>query len=195
MAGEARLALALVLAFGTAVGAQVPCEDDPDNENPNCSFESGNPPQSWTLTSGTSLVQIAGIARSGLAAALMEDDVGTPSFVVTMISACFPMTATPGYGFEAYFRPLGSSPNTCSAGLVQYSDASCSAFVSSSSGPSTIPVAGVWTPSIGVTSATGAFARMPINRMDNTPFAILIDDAFAGPDLTTPVELQSFEIE
>jgi hypothetical protein len=194
----AALSLALFLV-GAPVRAQIPCEDDPAQEVGNCSFETG-PLTGWTTPQGALASSAA--ARSGAVAAEIAAGarpVEGGFFEAKVFSSCFPATFVPGYGFGAWLRlESGAITNgPCQAQLYEYPDGSCASATNSTNSTEIVPNASGWLLSSGVATApSGTHGQLVVEcPLSTTDFTLLVDDAFAGPDLTVPVTLQTFTVE
>lgn len=195
----ARRSAAAVLAMVALCAGSVSygdCDSGVINDVPNCGFETGNPPDNWTLVEGISLISNTLTVRSGSASGQMNptfDGLGG-EWLGTVRSDCFVSDASTGYGFGAFFQLNSGTTAGCTVTLHRYSSGSCTGLLGSSSS-SGMPTGGSWLKIEGTADTTAASsAELEISCADTQQYSTLIDDVFAGDGLT-PVELLSFQID
>ena len=195
----AALTLVLLGVASTAV-AQIPCQDDINNDLPNCSFEAGTPtPDFWSLGLGDSFQQSTSPARTGSGSAEGDAFDVVSHKIMSITSDCFEMPASgAGYGFGARFRLLSGSlaGGGCVARLFWYPNLSCGSPTANQQGSPVVPDGSAnWLLSAGTAATVGTHARLTLECVGAGDFIAQIDDAYAGPGLTMPVTLQGFTVE
>jgi hypothetical protein len=197
-----RLDSAAVFVTSLAVltpAAWADCTTVPGNElTTNCGFESGNPPAGWTKTSiGGFFLRNTTIYRSGTASGEVRAPMPPPSFgtFAAVQSACFPVTPGAGYGFGGFFRLRSGSVGPCQTTIRWYPDGTCTTPTSNVQSPLAFINTTSWTRSAALATTGGTHARLTLVCNGIAEFAMVVDDAFAGPGLTTPVELLSVSVD
>lgn len=194
----------LVLLIAAPAAAQIPCEDDPFGELPDCSFEQ-DPLADWTLVDGSFFGPTLGDGddahRTGSGSAEVHAAEAGPDFYSSVVSSeCFEVTPAWQSSYGAWVRLIeGVELVDCYVERFAYADSTCSNLLGSSAASLTNANPLGWTESAGTGELTGPFARLEINCSSTDAFEIKIDDAFSvrpescSDDPTNVVRNCSFE--
>lgn len=186
----------LVLLSSHSVAALADCAASGSNDIANCGFESGDPPDSWTLNTGVLTLNMA-TPKSGSIAAQIDAIQNVPDpFFATIDSDCFAVNDDASYGFGAHFRLVSGATPSCRVTPVGYTSMNCGTGVTAlPNSPNVSVPTGVWTQSATTIDASGIGSmHFQLHCSAGSDFVVLMDDVFAGPGLV-PVELQSFSID
>ena len=175
--------VALVSAHvAPATGAASLCESVFQNRIPNCGFEVGEPPSSWTIFHGRDFARAAS-PHSGAFAATMVSEPGNISvWGFALRSDCVAAQAGERMTYGAYFRRPGDN-NSCRARVRLYSDSGCLHEISTlSMGYHRFGDVG-WVEVSGEGRASGTSAHLELECFTHLPGPpqFLVDDAFLGP--------------
>ena len=174
----------LVSLIAAPTVAQIPCEDDPYGELPDCSFEQ-DPFTDWTLVEGSFFGPTLGDGddphRTGSGSAEVHAVEAGPDFYSsTVASECFPVTPAWQSSYGAWVKAIDFGELVdCYVERFAYEDSTCSNLLGSSG---TDPVNANplgWEESAGTGELAGPFARLEINCSSTDDFEIKIDDAFS----------------
>lgn len=166
--------------------AQTSCEAIPENQIHNCSFETGDPPEFWTVPWGREYHREPDGHSGSYAASIAPAAPYISVWGFSLVSNCFPVSSGTDYQYGAYLR-RSVSGGECEVRINSYQPAGCQGDSSVIQMPPVTPTPNQWVHIASAARLEGLSATLEITCID-TSFQpeFLVDDAYSA-QTTSPV--------